>query len=172
MRRDVRTEQGVVLPTIALMASICAVAVAAVGFVLTSHPQTPAARPSSATVQRSVPAPAHRAGPQTASPAPVLHPKPRQHVDRAGTYVVVFNNSNIKGLAGTTSARARDAGWNVVGSDNWYGTVASSTVYYPARLHAAAKALARDLHISRLRPAIAPMQLDRLTVILTADYAG
>jgi hypothetical protein len=34
------------------------------------------------------------------------------------------------------------------------------------------EALAHDLHIGRLRPAIAPMQLDRLTVILTADYAG
>lgn len=157
------------LPTAALMASICAVAVAAVGFVLTSHPAAPAARPTSAVVHH----PVHATAPQTASPAPVLHPKHhRQHVDRAGTYVVVFNNSNIKGLAGQTSARARNAGWNVVGSDNWYGTIDSSTVYYPARLHAAAKALAHDLHIDRLRPAIAPMQFDRLTVILTAGYAG
>ncbi|MGN6780545.1 MAG: LytR C-terminal domain-containing protein [Marmoricola sp.] len=164
-----RHEQGMVLPAAALMASICAVAVAAVGFVLTSHPDAPAARPTSAVVQHPVQPPA----PRTTAPAPVLKPKhARQRVDRAGTYVVVFNNSNIKGLAGQTSARARNAGWNVVGSDNWYGTIDSSTVYYPARLHAAAKALAHDLHIGRLRPAIAPMQFDRLTVILTADYAG
>jgi hypothetical protein len=162
MRRD---ERGVVLPAAALIVSSCLVAVAAVGFVLTSGSDAPRAEPASATVHHTPP-------PRTAAPAPVLHPRKKAHIDRAGTYVVVFNNSNIKGLAGQTSARARDAGWNVVGSDNWYGTIETSTVYYPARLHAAAKALAHDLHIGRLRPAIAPMQLDRLTVILTADYAG
>lgn len=141
------------------------VAVAAVGFVLTSGTDDPTARPAAVTVPRSV-------APQTKSPAPVLHPRKKPRVDRAGTSVVVFNNSNVKGLAGQTSARAREAGWKVVGSDNWYGTVESSTVYYPARLHTAAKALAKDLHIERLRPAIAPMQSDRLTVILTADYPG
>ena len=28
------------------------------------------------------------------------------------------------------------SGWNVVGSDNWYGTIDASTVYYPARTQA------------------------------------
>jgi hypothetical protein len=31
--------------------------------------------------------------------------------------------------------------------------------------------LGKDLGIQRLQPAIAPMRLDRLTVILTTDYA-
>ena len=92
-------------------------------------------------------------------------------VRRAGTLVEVYNNSGIHGLAGRTSRRASGAGWQVVGSDNWYGTISASTVYYPARLHDAAKLLARDLGVHRLRPAIAPMRLDRLTVILTSDYA-
>jgi hypothetical protein len=55
----------------------------------------------------------------------------------------------------------------VVGSDNWYGTIPASTVYFPPRLEAQAKLLGRDLGINRLRPAIAPMKFDRLTVILT-----
>ncbi len=58
----------------------------------------------------------------------------------------------------------------MVGSDNWYGTIPVSTVYYPPRLRAAAKQLARDLGITRLMPAVPPMQFDRLTVILTSSY--
>jgi hypothetical protein len=92
-------------------------------------------------------------------------------VRRSTTYVEVYNNSGISGLAGRTATRAAGAGWQVVGSDNWYGTIPSSTVYYPARLLPAARLLARDLGIHRLMPAIAPMRGDRLTVILTADYS-
>jgi hypothetical protein len=82
----------------------------------------------------------------------------------------VFNNSGISGLAGSTAARAQGAGWQVVGSDNWYGTIDASTVYYPDRLRRQAKLLAKDLGISRVKPMFAPMGGDRLTVILTADY--
>ncbi len=91
-------------------------------------------------------------------------------IRRKETYVVVFNNSTIAGLAGRTSTRLADAGWNVVGSDNWFGTIPASTVYYPAKLRRQARLLARDLGIERIKPAIDPMQLDRLTVILTADF--
>ena len=91
---------------------------------------------------------------------------------RGQVYVEVYNNSGISGLAGRTAAKAGGAGWQVVGSDNWYGTIPASTVYFPERLRAVAKLLGRDLVISRLTPAIAPMRLDRLTVILTGDYRG
>jgi hypothetical protein len=90
-------------------------------------------------------------------------------VRRGSTYVVVFNNSGVTGLAGRTSRRLAGAGWNVVGSDNWYGTIPSTTVYYPAKLKAQAQLLAEDLGVERLKPAIDPMQMDRLTVILTSD---
>ena len=55
----------------------------------------------------------------------------------------------------------------MVGSDNWYGTIPASTVYYPKRLAKAGKLLALDLGIQRTAPAVDPMRLDRLTVILT-----
>ena len=58
----------------------------------------------------------------------------------------------------------------IVGTDNWYGTVDASTVYYGPRLKAAGQLLADELGITRVKPAIAPMRLDRLTVILTGDY--
>ena len=103
---------------------------------------------------------------------PARKKKPQKpEVRRGDVYVEVYNNSGISGLAGATAGRLSGAGWQVVGSDNWYGTIPASTVYYPARLEAAAKLLARDIGIARLRPAISPMRFDRLTVILTGDAA-
>jgi LytR cell envelope-related transcriptional attenuator len=67
------------------------------------------------------------------------------------------------------AGRAQAIGWNVVGSDNWYGTIDTSTVYYPAKLKAAAQLLGKDLGIDRLKAAIDPMRGDRLTVILTGE---
>ena len=95
-------------------------------------------------------------------------PKPKKpKVDRSKVYVVVFNNSNESGLAGRVASQASQIGWQVVGSDNWYGTIPASTVYYPKRFEKAAKLLALDLGIQRTAPAVDPMRLDRLTVILT-----
>jgi hypothetical protein len=95
----------------------------------------------------------------------------RPAVDRASTYVDVYNNSGVTGLAAATSAEISGAGWQVVTSDNWYGTIPASTVYYPPVLAAEARLLGRDLGIGRIMPAVDPMSMDRLTVILTADRA-
>jgi hypothetical protein len=110
------------------------------------------------------------APPQQAEPQVALERKaPAAPVVRRGeTYVVVFNNSGITGLASRTSNLLSGAGWKVVGSDNWYGTIPANTVYYPARLKPQADLLAKDLGIQRIKPAIDPMQMDRLTVILTS----
>jgi hypothetical protein len=149
--------------------SVAAVVVAGTAFVTTGHDDEPAAaaRPVVASTSPT---------PTTTAPAPVakqrtVKKKKKAPVRRGGTYVEVYNNSGISGLAGSTAARAQGAGWEVVGSDNWYGTIPASTVYYPARLHAQAKLLGKDLGISRLKPSIAPMRGDRLTVILTRDYS-
>ena len=168
-----RGESGVVLPATALVLSICAVAAAAVGFVLTSSPRPDPANAASGQIHRVA---TPRTPTPTPTPQPRTHPshklKPKPKVDRSATYVVVFNNSNVSGLAAGTAAKAQAVGWNVIATDNWYGTVAAPTVYYPARLQRAAKLLARDLGITRVKPAIDPMQMDRLTVILTAGYSG
>ena len=99
-------------------------------------------------------------------------PKPtKPPVDKGKVYVEVYNNSGITGLAGRVGETATQAGWKVVGTDNWYGTIPASTVYYPPRLERAARALALDLGIGRKVLAIDPMKRDRLTVILTSDHA-
>ena len=93
-------------------------------------------------------------------------------VERGKVYVEVYNNSGITGLAGALAAQAirrRLAGRRV-----------RQLVRHDPRLHrllprAAARQprrmLALDLGIGRVVPAIEPMDLDRLTVILTADAA-
>ena len=85
------------------------------------------------------------------------------------TLVVVYNNSGIPGLAADKSALLQGAGWKVAGADNWYGEIPANTVYYPPELKADAQQLAKVLHIDRLKPAVAPMQFDRLTVIFTGS---
>ena len=94
------------------------------------------------------------------------HSRPRP-IERRTAYVEVYNNSGLTGLAGETSAVLQDTGWRVVTTDNWYGEIPASTVYYPQRLGAQARLLARDLGVTRLHPAVPPMSFDRITVILT-----
>lgn len=86
--------------------------------------------------------------------------------------VVVFNNTKRKGLADQVATKARAVGWRVAGADNWHGKVVTSTVYYPAGLQAEAAQLAKVLGIGRIKDALPNMQQDRLSVILTTDYAG
>lgn len=164
-----RDERGLVLPTRLMVLSISAVALAGLAFVAT-QPGDHADTAAPAAVSRPTPTPT-TAAPTTVPPSPQTRaPKPKPQVRRAKYLVVVFNNSNVKGLAGQTATRAQRAGWNVVATDNWYGTVDASTVYYPQNLKPAGSLLARDLGITRVKPAIAPMRPDRLTVILTGNY--
>ncbi len=167
MRRRTRDERGIALPSPVAALSLGAVLVAGVAFVATSGEteQPPvAAKPVTATpTPRSV-------APELVLEKKTSKPRPKPAVRRGEVYVEVYNNSGIPGLAGSTATKASGAGWQVVGSDNWYGTIPQSTVYYPERLEAAARLLARDLGIERVKPAISPMRLDRLTVILTGDY--
>jgi hypothetical protein len=168
MRR--RDQRGVVFPSPVIILSVIAVAMAGVAWVATRH-HTPSER----LVTSSAP---HSQQHQHRQQTPTTHhpPQPARHkatkrakpaVDRSKVLVEVFNNSQVTGLAGQVAARAAHAGWQVVGSDNWYGTIPSSTVYYPPQMVKAAKLLALDLGLHRTMPAVAPMRLDRLTVILT-----
>jgi hypothetical protein len=177
-----RDEHGLVLPTRLMVASISMVALAGLAFVATQSGDDEPDRAGPAAVSKhelgaddlTTPdtTPDPTAG-TTDAATPKADPTKSVPVVRRGKVdVVVFNNSNVKGLAGKTATRAQRAGWNVVGTDNWYGTIDTSTVYYPARLKAAATLLAHDLGITRVKPSIAPMRDDRVTVILTGDYSG
>ncbi len=156
-----------VLPTRLLVLCISAVAMAGLVFVANDPDQAPG---EEATPAVTTPSATTSTEPSTA-PTLTAKPKPKpKPIKRGEIYVEVFNNTHTRGLAGGVAQKAKVAGWNVVGSDNWYGTVDGSTVYYPPRLRAAAKALGTDLGIGNLKPAEEPMRFDRLTVILTDDY--
>ncbi len=160
-----RDQRGAVLPSPLVMLSVIAVAMAAIAFVATrgSEPTerevTPVAQAPSAT--------------SSAEPAePTQKPKPAPPaVKRGEVFVEVYNNSGITGLAGGVAQQAGAAGWQVVGTDNWVGTIPTTTVYYPKRLKREADLLALDLGVKRTYLAVAPMKLDRLTLILTAPLA-
>jgi hypothetical protein len=160
-----RDEHGMVLPTRLMVFSISLVALAGLGFIATQSDRKP---DKVSPAAHATPAAPHVT---VAEPTPTATPtRTRPPVRRAKVLVAIFNNSNVQGLAGKTSTRAERAGWTVVGTDNWYGTIDASTVYYGAKLKAAGQLLAQDLGIARVKPGIAPMRPDRLTVILTADY--
>jgi hypothetical protein len=161
----VRGQRGVVFPSPVVILSVVAVAMAGIAFVATRDSAPQEKEISTISQPESTPSssPSASTDPTTEPPAKPKKPK----VDRSKVYVVVFNNSGVQGLAGRVAAQATQIGWQVVGSDNWYGTIPASTVYYPPRLERAGKLLALDLGIQRTAPAVDPMRVDRLTVILT-----
>jgi hypothetical protein len=164
--RRVRDEHGVVLPTRLLALCISAIALAGLVFIANDPDKAP-----DETATPVVTEPTKTAEPSTTTPSTAPKPKPKP-VKRGQTNVTVFNNTRVKGLAGGVADKAKGAGWNVVATDNWYGTVDGTAVYYPPKLKAAAQELGYDLGIKRVKPSQEPMQFDRLTVILTDDYHG
>lgn len=165
-RMWMRDQRGIALPSPVVLLSIVAVAMALVAFVLTrGDGQGEEKVISTAAVSTAPTATATSSAPS----APHAH-KPAA-IKRGKVNVEVFNNSQVKGLAATVGDKAAKAGWNVVGADNWYGSIPATTVYYPARLKAAGKQLALDLGIRRTARAVDPMKMDRLTLILTAPLS-
>ncbi|MCW2758106.1 MAG: hypothetical protein JWO46_1852 [Nocardioidaceae bacterium] len=185
-----RDERGVVAPSRLMLVAIVVVAIGAAMFFATSPGSKDDAKPAASTkpaatssAPASTPAssapatPSPSAEPSSASASPSASPKPSAKpsatatasgsVDKASTQVAVFNNSRRKGLAQRTAAKVTAAGWKVTGTDNWRGNIPATTVYFPQGMQAAAKALAADLGIDRVKAAQSPMRNDRLTVILT-----
>jgi hypothetical protein len=116
--------------------------------------------------------------PASSSPSAVpTKPKPKPTPSRTGPAkppvvhapVVVLNETTERGLAARVGAHLTSLGWTVTGVGNWRGNISTSTVYYPPGDLAAARSLAYDLGISRLRPRVGGMLTDRLTVVLTSD---
>ncbi len=162
-----RTERGTVLPSPVVILSIIAVAMAAFAFVATQGSE-PTEREITPAARESVDEPDVEVE-ETEAPKPKPTKKPAPAIKRGEVYVEVYNNSSVTGLAGRVAQRATGAGWQVVGEDNWYGTVPATTVYFPPKLERAAKLLALDLGVDRTLEATGAMKLDRLTLILTGE---
>jgi hypothetical protein len=155
-------EAGVTAPSPVVMLSVVAVAMAGIALIATRgeggpDKLQPVAQPDATVV--------------SVAPTPTVTPQPKPPVVRKDVIVEVYNTSGIKGLAARTAQKASVLNWQVVGTDNWSASVPAPTIYFGPRLEDAARLLAKDLGISRVRPAVDPMKPDRLTVILTSDYA-
>jgi len=165
-----RDQRGVVFPSPVVILSVVAVAMAAFAFVATRGAEptereiTPAARDASPSAEAS--ASSEPSEEPSATPEPE---KTQAPVERAEVLVEVYNNSSVTGLASRVGDSAGDAGWQVVGTDNWYGTIPATTVYFPKKMKREADLLALDLGIDRVMPSVEPMRGDRLTLILTGE---
>jgi cytoskeletal protein RodZ len=134
-----------------------------------SHPTSaPATTPGQPSTTPSQPTPSQPTPTPSGQPTVRNTPIPTAELP----VVVVFNNTKRKGLADQVAIKARAVGWRVAGADNWHGKVVTSTVYYPPGLQAEAAQLAKVLGIGRIKDALPNMKQDRLSVILTTDYAG
>jgi hypothetical protein len=156
-----------------MLASIVVVVAAMLAFFITGSPD-----PDRAAAQTADPEVTPTGEPQAREPKqpqaerrePDKPRKPRrERPAKPSAYVEVFNNSGITGLADAAAGQLSGAGWEVVGTDNWYGDIPATTVYYPPRLKGQATLLADEVGATRIRPAVEPMRFDRLTLILTGD---
>ncbi|MGA9346549.1 MAG: LytR C-terminal domain-containing protein [Nocardioidaceae bacterium] len=161
------------LPSAFTLGSVAFVVAAGVG--LAAVASNASDNPASSKPAAQQPATSHV--PQTTPTQPIKTgtktPATRQPRERRTpvpkVFVEVYNNSGISGLAASRAKILERAGWNVTATDNWYGNIPANTVYYPDNLRPEARQLAKVLDITRLRPAVSPMQFDRLTVILTSQ---
>ncbi|WP_460844719.1 LytR C-terminal domain-containing protein [Nocardioides ultimimeridianus] len=169
------SQRGAVLPSPVVILSIVAVALAALTFVITrgDGPKekdiTPVAASSAQTTGATSSTPTAT---DTSTPTATPTHKPKV-IHRGQIGVVVFNDTSIRGLAGSVGAKVAQAGWHFVAADNWYGTVVSTTVYYPKGMKAAAHQLALDLGVQRVMPAdiSSNMSTANLTLILTGPLS-
>jgi hypothetical protein len=175
----VRGDRGssVVLPSWAVALSAVVVVLAMVGFVVAGDREPDVAAASDSSSKRADPSDSANDSAQTeegGSPGAEGDkrrsdpPKAVRPVERRTAYVEVYNNSSITGLAEQTAGTLQGVGWRVVTTDNWYGEIPTTTVYYPAEMRDDARLLADDLDIDRVKRAVSPMSFDRLTVIVTS----
>ncbi len=135
---------------------------------LLSTPPPTASTPSKPST--ATPSPTHSptapASPpvRSAKPSPVVVAPPVVHAP-----TVVLNETPIHGLAASVAARLRAKHWVVTGVGNWRGNIGATTVYYPPGMEAAARSLAYDLGVDRIRPSVGGMLTDRLSVVLTSN---
>ncbi|MET0468741.1 MAG: LytR C-terminal domain-containing protein [Aeromicrobium sp.] len=127
---------------------------------------SPSAEPTTPAPTTAEPSPTEDE--PTPEPAETTEPEPEAEpeVTRSAP-VSVLNNTRVTGAARAFATRVTGSGWTLSGVGNWTGSIAGNTVYYPAGLQDQARLLAADVDIARVVPSVAPMRMDRLTIILS-----
>jgi hypothetical protein len=169
-----RGDRGAVLPSALIVFSIIVLAVAGVTYFVTRDSE-PTEREITTASQGSTDIPSDDAtdaeDTETEEPEVEKTKKPKPPIDKSEVGVNVFNNTSIAGLASEVLVQVDDIGWNGLVSDNWYGTIPATTVYYPEGMKREARQLALDLGVQRVQPADvdSDMSTENLTLILTGD---
>jgi LytR cell envelope-related transcriptional attenuator len=117
-----------------------------------STSQTPTAAPTASATQKPRPTATRPAAP------PAVHAP-----------AIVLNETTQHGLAADVAQHLRSLGWTVSGVGNWRGNISTTTVYYSPGLLAAARRMAYDLGVTRIRPAVPGMLSNHVTVVLHSD---
>ncbi len=148
---------------VVLTIAACVAATAAIGWLLVKGDgSADVATPPSATATTPAPEPT-----DTVDPTPTPTPTETKPAVARDTPVSVLNNTGVAGAATTFATKVESAGWTVGGVGNWRGSIGENTVYYPAGLQDQAQQLATDVGIARVKPTVANMRTDRLTIILS-----
>ncbi|QGG40438.1 MULTISPECIES: LytR C-terminal domain-containing protein [Aeromicrobium] len=133
-----------------------------------ASPTTPSISvPPDSSGSATEPTPKPTKSTKTTEPTPSAAPTESAPAVRRDAPVSVLNNSGIGGAAAAFSAKVTAAGWSLGGIGNWTGSIPANTVYYPPGLKAQAEQLGQDVGIERILPSVAPMRMDRLTIILS-----
>ena len=158
---------------IVLSALICLGAASYYGVALVRDSSSESSAKPAATQSPTAPATTEATPEPTATTTPAPKPKPKPKPTAAPVArdvpVGVFNNTSTSGLGRTVAAKVRAAGWTVAGVGNWRGSIPETTVYYPPGFQTQAQTLAKDLDFGRVRPSVAPMRTDRLTLIVAGQ---
>ena len=161
------------LPAIVTAVSGIAVVIAAVALIMTrghgdstTATEQPTHSPSASSSVSVTPTTAatestDASASTTATATHTAEPIVRKKID-----VFVYNDTSTAGLAATVASTADKLGWHTIGTGNWHGDTPSTTVYYPAKLKAAAALLAKDLHIKRVHANDSSLPSTQLTVVL------
>jgi hypothetical protein len=183
-RKTVPPRQGYVPPSWFIVLTVLVVIGSAgwLGWLLLDDDGAAEATPAASTTTSTAPAASSTpsaepttpepttAEPTTAEPTPepteTSEPEPEPEVTR-DSLVSVLNNTGVTAAARVFSGRVAAAGWRLGGVGNWSGSIPANTVYYPAGLQDQAQLLADDVGIARVVPSVAPMRMDRLTIILS-----
>lgn len=178
-RKNVQTRQAYVPAgwSILLTVMLCIGGAGWLGLLIVGDSDEPSASPSTPSISvppdpsASTPTPKSTSEPtpkpSRTTPEPSSTPTQSAPPAQRDALVAVLNNSGVGGAAAAFSAKVTAAGWSLGGIGNWTGSIPANTVYYPPGLRSQAELLGRDVGIGRILPSVAPMRMDRLTIILS-----
>lgn len=139
----------------------------------TGGPIAPAATAATTSSEPSATPSVTKRAATTTSPKPATPSAAPTSAAPTDLAVVVLNQTSRTGLAAKVADRLRNAGFTVVATGNFRGSVPATTVYFPDGADAVAQQVAEALPTApRTKPRFGSLSSSRLTVVVTGSYPG